>query len=548
MRRGSSTGWSVAIAVLAAVLTPPAAVAAGAGGSTGTYGSATTGIVAPAGGSNLAPQSAGAVRASRGTRRIPRTIAPAAAPSSLPQAAATPVQAAPPALAVNFNGVSSRDSGLANFGTEFEPPDQGLCVGNGFVVEMVNSAYTVYDTSGRTVAGPFQVNGPFNEGLSEFTSDPRCYFDQATHTWFATILTINPEETASTIDIAVNPSGDPTTQWSVYRINTTDVGRGTGPKHPGCPCLGDQPTLGIDAQNLYVTTNEFGLASESFNGAQIYAFAKKDLVSLSPVHFVHFDKLAIAGAPASSVQPALTTGVGSAEYFLSSIDPTLTFDQRIGVWAITERDVVAKGGVPRLSSVVVSSEAFGTPPFAQQKGGASALEPGDDRMQQVQFAGGAVWGELDTSLAITGDPTARAAAAWFEIKPAIAAGSLSAAHIRRQGYVAVAGNYVLYPALQVAASGGAAMVMTISGAKRFPSAAYATLAPGAGSFGPVTVAAAGTSAYDPEGTRWGDYSWAVRDPSGSSVWLATEYVPPRKSQTADRARNWGTRVLDVPGP
>ncbi len=37
-------------------------------------------------------------------------------------------------LLQGFNGVSSHDSGITNFGAEFEPPDQGLCVGNNFVV------------------------------------------------------------------------------------------------------------------------------------------------------------------------------------------------------------------------------------------------------------------------------------------------------------------------------------------------------------------------------------------------------------------------------
>jgi hypothetical protein len=447
----------------------------------------------------------------------------------------------------NFNGVSSRDSAVTNFGLEFEPPDQGLCIGNGFVVEMVNSAYTVYDTSGKAIAGPFNVNGPFNEGLTEFTSDPRCYFDAAMNTWFATILAIGPGETASTLDIAVNSSGDPTTPWTTYKINTTGTGGAAGPKHPGCPCFGDQPTLGIDSENVYVTTNEFSLSSEKFNGAQVYAFAKKDLVSHSAaVHFVHFDKLSIGGALAASVQPALTSAASPAEYFLSSIDPTETFDQRVGVWAMTDRGAVAKGGIPKLSSLVLRSEAFGVPPKGEQKGSASLIDAGDDRMQQVQFNGGSVWGELDTSLTIAGDPTPRAGAAWFQIKPALEGVAIGGAQIARQGYVGVPGNYVLYPALQVAPSGKAAMVMTLTGAKRFPSAAYATLGSAASSFGPLTVAAAGTTSYDPEATRWGDYSWAVKDPARASVWLATEYMPPKSSQTADGLRNWGTRVLEVP--
>jgi hypothetical protein len=92
------------------------------------------------------------------------------------------------------------------------------------------------------------------------------------------------------------------------------------------------------------------------------------------------------------------------------------------------------------------------------------------------------------------------------------------------------------------------MVMTISGATRFPSAAYATLTSGASNFGAVTVAAKGTTNYDPTAERWGDYSWAVLDPNGEDAWLATEYVPPKASQTPDGLANWGTRVLEVKEP
>ena len=35
---------------------------------------------------------------------------------------------------------------------------------------------------------------------------------------------------------------------------------------------------------------------------------------------------------------------------------------------------------------------------------------------------------------------------------------------------------------------------------------------------------------------------------GKSIWLATEYVPPKSSQTPDGLKNWGTRVMDVAAP
>jgi hypothetical protein len=536
-------GTSLGSVLLIALLLAPSAGAAGS--EARAYEDVTVGTVARSSAAAVGPQLS-SVPPPRGARRIPRSRSTAAPATASPQAGSASLAVAPAALLESFNGVSSRDSAVTNFGQEFEPPDQGLCVGNGFVVEMVNSAYTVYRPNGAVVAGPFNVNGPFDEGLNQFTSDPRCYYDAATHTWFATILFINSESNASSLDVAVNTSGDPTTVWTTYKIDTTGLGGKTGPRHPGCPCFGDQPTLGIDSQNLYVTTNEFSIVGEQFNGAQIYAFAKKDLFALSStVHFARFTNLSIGGSVASSVQPATTTGTPSAEFFLSSLDPTGTFDQRIGVWALTKGALVAKGGKPKLSSLVLPAEAYGVPPKAEQRGASSLLDAGDDRMQQTQFTGTSIWGELDTALTIPGDSAQRAGAAWFQVEPTVAGGVIKSAKIKRQGYVAALGNYLLYPAIAVAPSGTAAMVVTASGKTRFPSAAFTTLAPAATSFGPVTIAAPGSTNYDPGAERWGDYSWAVTDPTGASAWLATEYVPPKSSQTTDGLRDWGTRVLDV---
>ncbi|MFL5696122.1 MAG: hypothetical protein ACJ797_03335, partial [Ktedonobacteraceae bacterium] len=248
------------------------------------------------------------------------------------------------ALLQNFNGTSSLDSEKTNFGAEFEPPDQGLCVGNGFVVEPVNSAYNIYRTNGTKIAGPFNVNRLFNDGFKQFTSDPRCFFDKTTNTWFAVILFISSNSKVGRIDLSVNPTGDPTTPWTTYRINTTDPG------NPGCPCFGDQPLLGIDQDNIYVSTNEFSILGPQFNGAQIYAISKSELVALArSVHFVHFGDLRIGGAIAASVQPAISFGQPDAEYFMDSLDPNFTFNNRIGVWAMTNRQAVSQGGTPTLS-------------------------------------------------------------------------------------------------------------------------------------------------------------------------------------------------------
>ena len=452
----------------------------------------------------------------------------------------------------HFNGVSSLDSQVTNLDAKFEPPDTALCEGNGFVLEPVNSAYRIYRTNGTSIAGPFNINDLFGLGKLEFTSDPRCFYDPTTNTWFVTILFIATTPAGKFADssamyISVNPSGDPTTAWTTYTIDTTHPG---APASFQCPCFGDQPRLGIDAFNLYLSTDEFTINGTNLNsnGAHLYAVAKRDLVRLKDeIHFAHFAIPTIEGNQLVAIVPAITTGPADAEYFLNALDLNLDGStiNHIGVWAMTNREDIAEGNTPTLSSIVISSEGYAVPPNAIQKGLASQLNTGDDRMQQVQFINGALWGELTTALTVPGDATLRAAAAWFKVKPSLADDEVKSAIMTRQGYVASRGNDIFYPALQADAAGNAAMALTISGENRFASAAFSVSKAGQTKFGAVTIAAAGTGPYDPNAGRWGDYSWAQLDPKTDTVWLGAEYIPPLSSQTTTRERNWGTEVLQV---
>ncbi len=478
---------------------------------------------------------------SRAARRLPAAQYPAAEAVPGVHAAAA---AAAPATAhplVDFNGVSSRDSQFTNYEQTFEPPDQGLCEGNGFVLEPVNSAYRIYRADGKSLRGPFNINDLFNVGGKEFTSDPRCWYDSATRTWFATILFLNDSSTASSLLIAVRHDADPRGLWNEYSIDTTD------PSGNGCPCFGDQPRIGIDQDNLYVTADEFSILGPQFNGAELWAIDKSDLVKgVTSPHVVHFGNLTTGTV---APQPALSTGQPGAEYFLSSLDPSGTGDHRIGVWAMTHRSQVGQGGLPDLSSIVVNSEAYAIPPQAPQKGATSKLDSGDDRMQQAEYAGGTVWGELNTALRPAGDSSVRAGGAWFQVKPRLGTSGITGASIVRQGYIATAGKYELYPAVQPDAAGNAAVIFTLTSRSQFPGVGYATLKADGSNFGPAVVAATGAGPYrlgksDPP--RWGDYSFAVPDTASDAAWLATEYVPPKSSRTTTGFLGWGTRVIKVP--
>ena len=170
-------------------------------------------------------------------------------------------------------------------------------------------------------------------------------------------------------------------------------------------------------------------------------------------------------------------------------------------------------------------------------------------MQQVQFINGNLWGELTTGVTIPNDPAQRAGAAWFKVQPQLDASGklLNKAKIVNQGYVVSSGSYLIYPAIQASQNGTAAIVMTLTGSNYFPSVVYTTLQQNGNAFGAIHIALNGTGPYDPTATRWGDYSWAILDPDTNNFWMATEYIPPKSSQTTDGLTNWGTGVIEVSG-
>ena len=219
---------------------------------------------------------------------------------------------------------------------------------------------------GGLVQGPFYLNDFFGETPEANTSDPRVYFDADTGRWYATMLeySFNDDFTAVTeshVDVAVSDSGDPTGSWHVYRVDASS------PTHRGCPCLGDYPILGVDGINVYISTQEFTSDLESFNGAQLYILPKSRAGrrrGLGPPRDVR-EPRGRRKSLAFRVQFANQQKPAPAEFAMSTLDPTGAGDNRIAVWAVTHRGAVARGGMPSLSSRVISSEGYFPPPPTQ---------------------------------------------------------------------------------------------------------------------------------------------------------------------------------------
>ena len=502
-----------------------------------------------------------------------------------------------------FDGISHRDQRLADNGNQqsLEPPDQGLCVGNGHVIEAVNTALTIRSANSFAVELPTialstffglpdAVNRQTNPiTIGPFLSDPRCYFDVQTQRFYVTVLEIDRDPAsgdfgthAATL-VAVSQSSDPTGAWGVFSIDATDDGTNGTPVHADCPCFGDQPVIGADANGLYFSTNEYNISpfGTAFNGAQIYALSKRGLaaaaLSLSSTlpALVHLQagNLGMSFAPVdgnpaaiASVQPARTPpGAAYApdvEYLLSSFDVNVNkSDQRLAVWALSNTHTLDSAAPSlRLTARVLATEPYaggppaGTPvvqrpgprPLGDLVGEAlPTVNADDDRMQAPTYVNGLLYATLSTGVG-SANNVSRTGVAWFVILPFTIADRVGGI-VANQGYVAAPDTTsLMYPAVGLNRRGQGVIAVSLTGPSDYPSFGYIDFT----AFGPIggvhivrpgVAPEDGFTCYVAEGSappcRWGDYSYAESDEAGN-LWVAGEDIPGPRTTLA----NWGTFV------
>ena len=488
-----------------------------------------------------------------------------------------------------FEGLDHAASRSANGGNQFsgEPPDTVLCSDGKVLMEGVNTVLQVFSLDGKAKIDPVSLNEFFgaapaiNRATGDFgpdTGDVKCYYDPGLKRWFITsflfdtgdIGLLGPNPTfRNFIGIAVSQTSDPLGAYNVYLLDGTNDGELGTPLHAGCPCLPDQPLIGADSNVFIVTTNEFGPwppdETTAFHGAQVYAFDKFAMARGAVPRSVVFENIPLAEDISYSIQPQQVSNArfydsrsGGTAYFLSALDFFGEADNRIAAWALSNTRSVRSGfGVPRLTSRVLTSQAYGFPPTQDQKDGPTPLreslgfvdplamvEANDDRMQQAWLSDNVLWGGLNTAVSVGG--ATKAGIAWFAVNVGVDVKGRIAASVRRQGRLAVANHNVSFPAIAATDDGDAYMSFTLMGPDFFPSAAWTSLDDDP----KVNVVALGTepedgfSAYADFGgggvARWGDYAGAIA--IGNSVYTNVEYISgTRRTAFA----NWSSFVTKI---
>jgi hypothetical protein len=476
-----------------------------------------------------------------------------------------------PAFNIGFEGLNLYQQRYARGGNQFtvEPPDQGMCAGNGYVLEAVNDVLNVYDTTGvsvlpdntatNIVAGhPRNVNHAVDlnsfygyapainraTGVrAQFVTDPSCYYDVATQRFFVVVLTLETFPGGAFthvnhLDIAVSQTSNPTGLWNIYHVDVTNDGSPGNTGGP-CPCLGDYPHIGADANGFYITTNSYPWGPGDFDGAQIYALSKAQLAAgAASVSMQHFDTTGMVNAtsPVAQTEPGFTvwpaqspgalsfeTNNGGTEYFLSSNagreaagHAFTASSTNLVVWALSNTSSL-NTGTPALSlsNKVLSVNLYGIPPKQQQPGSGAApttdvpqgfcindtttvLFTGQTGCWRLLFGGQPKHNEVvsrpdsnDTRMqqvmyangklwgsldtALNPDGGAQRAGIAWFIVKPDVSTGSLAAKVALQGSLGASGHDFTYPAIGVTPSGRGVMAFTDTGDSTYPSAAYAPI-------------------------------------------------------------------------
>jgi hypothetical protein len=322
-----------------------------------------------------------------------------------------------PAGAVGVKGLNAVDSASlsTNFIGDVEPPDQGLCVGNGYVLEANNiGEMLVFNTALQRQSAPIPLDTVMGLTARGWSSggDPICEFDPSNggHWFIDEIVSASTEASggpfsgcftgtkASTCyeGIAVSDGSSPFGPYHVYFLNAN-----YNPGEPGYPyLLNDFAKISVTRDAFLMFYDEFplnsavpGLGGGFFNGAQEFAFDKRALerglattlanARPNPAVTVATENMGLLATPDGTcagsagvdcwaavipAQPAdvsqFDNGNGGSGFMMDALDfnsfaglPT-SGDNRIAVWAWTRLSNLNSSGCVSCRNIRFSGQLF----------------------------------------------------------------------------------------------------------------------------------------------------------------------------------------------
>jgi hypothetical protein len=175
-----------------------------------------------------------------------------------------------PAPIRNFEGMSVVDSGCG-----CAPPDTVGDVGPNHYVQMVNSAFSIYDKTGTLLDGPHDINTLFTDPLATpqcavtNNGDPIVLYDELADRWLLSQFSYltSPATPPFAVCVAISQTPDPTGAYYTYEFQT--------------PNFPDYFKIGVWPNAYYMSANE--------NTYTAYALDRNSMLAGDPATSVRFE-------------------------------------------------------------------------------------------------------------------------------------------------------------------------------------------------------------------------------------------------------------------
>lgn len=491
-----------------------------------------------------------------------------------------------PFLLGGFDAIDASDCCRGTGFAAVVPPDPDLAVGPHHVIVVVNTAFEVFDKSGRSLTGPIQFSTFFDPtrggtspgagtptpGCSAYADafgdgrqfgavfDPDVVYDEQ-----ADRFVVGIDGNGDSFCVAASQTGDPTGLWNRYGFPTDVAG-----------AFFDFPHMGVGVDAIYMGSNQFGGSLPfgfqgrvfAMNKAHLYAGTALAVVTreLAPAGKEGPLNLKLDGTP----QPAQLHGAAQGtfptsgphhimgEFFDGKSHAVYAWNDPFGANTfdlVGDVDLAAASGVP--------CEGFSCFPIPwPQKGSPEILQSNDYRGQETEYRNGKLW----TTQTISCNPGkgTRNCVRWAQIDPTrVVPGVLAqsgfplasgTAGVLQAGVIGSDWDHRTFPSLAANHCEDMAIGYSFT---RAPGASGGTWYPSIFVAGRQRDEAPGRiagerllkkaltpySSFQDNGgaipERWGDYTGMTIAPDGQTFWYVGEYA---RQGAPNPFANWGTFV------
>jgi Ca2+-binding RTX toxin-like protein len=453
--------------------------------------------------------------------------------------------ATPPLLPDTLIAAQDFDNNAATAGFYTIPPDPHAAVGPHHLVSVVNSSVVVVDKATRVMQQHVGMHVFFDQPIGDRLIDPKVIYDPSADRFVVVVLEVagrddsNAANNASRVHVAVSVGPSPTGPWHRLEIDSNI-------RIDGSETWADYTGLGVGADAVYITANQFDFETEAFADSRLWIVPKEPLYSEGRGTFTMHDP-----APAEdlvTLQPARMHGAapdGVGTYLVASGIEDLDGADYLRVIAV--QNPLGAAPVFRGSDVALGGDLFAPGELfdAPQPVSTRRIDTLDTRVLDAVWRDGSLWA-VNTMEPRSGPDAGQATAHFYEIATGGARPSLI-----QQGNIGASDvdpdAFTYMPSVAVDGGGNVGFGFALSSPNHY-AGSYYTVRRATDPLGTVQDTRALRAGQDwyvrtlgRGRNRWGDYSSIAVDPAADGTfWLFHMNAGPRGTEFDGEDGRWQT--------